>query len=460
MLGFHMADCIKLTVASACLLLGWMPAGIAQIVIDTNLTAEQLITRFLVGEGIAVRNVSFQGRQSSIGWFADADRVTGLDSGIILSTGRAADAAGLNNSPWTTTSFFPLHTRTKPKGDRDLNRVSRSVTYDVTVVEFDFIAFHNKISFTYVFGSEEYPEYVHSRYNDVFAFVLSGEKMNPVNLATLPRSLIPVTVNNVNAKNNSQFYLDNDYFKKVDLKKNLPGKEKKKDKNPYSDYYETDLKKLKRLPQQRVQQLQFDGLTTVMTATYYVVPFRKYHMKIAIGDVGDPQYDSGVFLQKHSFRSVRDPAQPRFKEYVDLSHHLDSLFGIPVTRSSRERDSLDREQAEYERFTLTNIHFDTDKAIIPDTSKDELSALATYLKRHPQFICELYGYTDNIGSRRYNQRLSEARAGAVRDFLVSQGIEANRLRIVGLNFQNPIADNRDERGRALNRRVEIVLVED
>ncbi|MCS6917319.1 MAG: OmpA family protein, partial [Chitinophagales bacterium] len=438
----------------------FLPAT-AQIAIDTSLSAELLVNRLLVGDGIVVRNISFQGRPGSLGWFADPQRITGLDSGLILSTGRAADAVGYNNSPWTTTSFFPVGSRNRPKGDRDLNRISRSVTYDATVLEFDFISFHNKISVTYVFGSEEYPEYVHSRYNDVFAFVLSGDKMSPVNLATVPRSVLPVTVNNVNAKSNSEFYLDNDYFKKVDLKKNLPGKEKKKkDKNPYSDYYETDPKKLKRLPQARVQHLQFDGLTTVMTATYYVVPFRKYRMKIAIGDVGDPQYDSGVFIQHHSFRSVRDPLQPRFREYADLSHRIDSLFGLPVARSKKERDSLAQEQADYERFTLTNIHFDTDKAIIPDTSKDELTALAHYLQRHTQFICELYGYTDNIGSRRYNQRLSEMRANAVKDFLSKQGISTARLRIVGLNFENPIADNRDERGRALNRRVEIVLVEE
>lgn len=433
----------------------------AQLVIDTTLSAEALVVRFLAGEGIVVRNVTFQGQQASLGWFTDSARITGLDAGIILSTGKAADAAGRNNSPWTTTSFFPPGSRTRPKGDRDLNRISRSVTYDVTALEFDFIAFHNKISFTYVFGSEEYPEYVHSRYNDVFAFLISGEKMNPVNLATVPRSVIPVTVNNVNMKSNSAFYLDNDYFKKVDLKKNLPGKEKqKKDKNPYSDYYEVDQKKLRRLPAQRVQQLQYDGLTTVLTATHYVVPYRKYHMKIAIGDVGDPQYDSGVFLQQHSFRSSRDPQQPRFREYADLSHRIDSLFGLVAPITQKVRDSLAQEQADYERFTLTNIHFDTDKSIIPDTSKDELIALAAYLKRHAHFVCELYGYTDNVGSRRYNQRLSEARADAVREFLMRHGLEASRLRIVGLNFENPIADNRDERGRALNRRVEIVLVEE
>ncbi|MFI5135591.1 MAG: choice-of-anchor L domain-containing protein, partial [Chitinophagales bacterium] len=238
----------------------------AQLTFDTTLTAEQLVDKFISGQGVRVGNISYTGSKESIGYFHCDNNAIGIESGILLSTGKITDAAGPNNSPWTTTSYFPVRSKARPKGDRDLNRISRSVTYDVAILEFDFIPFNNRISFSYVFGSEEYPEYVGSRYNDVFAFIVDGEKIHHQNLAVVPKTLLPVTVNNINSKSNKTFYIDNDYFKKVDLKKNLPGKEKvKKDKTPYSDYYETDKKKLKKLNQTLVNTVQFDGLTVLMT---------------------------------------------------------------------------------------------------------------------------------------------------------------------------------------------------
>lgn len=461
-----MKNILRLKVSAfmvGCLLLTLTSALHAQLTFDTSYTAKELVDKFLVGQGMRVGNVTYTGPHASVGYFKSGNNAIGVESGILLSTGKIAEATGPNNSPWTTTSFTPVKSKTRPKGDRDLNRISKSVTYDVCILEFDFIPFNNRIVFSYVFGSEEYPEYVGSRYNDVFGFIVDGEKLHHVNLATVPKTLLPVTVNNINSKQNKGFYIDNDYFKKVDLKKNLPGKEKKKkDKTPYSDYYETDKRKLRKLNKSLVDAIQFDGLTTLMTASCYVVPFKKYHMKIAIGDVGDPQYDSGVFLEEGSFRSERDPSQTKFKDYPDQSATLnfDSIFGLKAILSVASKDSLAKEEAEYERFTLTNINFETDKFIIPDTSKSELSLLADYLEHHPDFKCELYGYTDNRGSKKYNQQLSESRAFAVMNFLLAKKVSAARLKIVGYNFENPIADNSDERGRAMNRRVEIVLVEE
>jgi outer membrane protein OmpA-like peptidoglycan-associated protein/rRNA processing protein Gar1 len=410
---------------------------------------------------VKVGNITYSGSSQSIGYFTCENNTLGIERGIVLSTGKISDVIGPNHSPWTTTSFLSMKTKQRPKGDRDLNRISKSVTYDVSILEFDFIPFNNRISFSYVFGSEEYPEYVGSRYNDVFGFIIDGDKIHRLNLAVVPRTVLPVTVNNINSKANKEFYIDNDYFRKVDLKKNLP-KEKKKDKTPYTDYYETDKKKLRKLNQTTVNTVQFDGYSTILNASAYVVPYKKYHMKIAIGDVGDPQYDSGVFLEARSFTTVRDDRQPKFKDYADLSGTLnfDSIFGIRPVHSAAAKDSVAKEVAEYDRFTLTNINFATDKYVIPDSSKDEIIALADYLLRHPNFKCELFGFTDNVGSKRYNQRLSENRANAVMNLLLEKGVEAWRLRIVGYNFENPIADNTDERGRAMNRRVEIVLVEE
>lgn len=449
----------------SCLLTGLGLTARAQIQCDTSFTPEQLVDSFLLGHGIRAGNVSYTGPGVGIAYFRNDNNAIGIEDGILLSTGSVFNANGPNNSPYATTSFTDPRVKKRPKGDRDLNKICRSVTYDVSILEFDFIPFDNYISFSYVFGSEEYPEYVGSRYNDVFGFIINGEKLRNKNLAVIPKTVLPVTINTINKKENQGFYIDNDYFKKVELKKNLPGQKKKKNKKPnytFSDTYEINKKKLKKLNQNLVNSVQYDGMTVLLTASAYVVPYKKYHMKIAIGDVGDPQYDSGVFLERGSFSSKKDAGQTRFKDYPDLSTTLnfDSIFGLKPVLSQTTMDSLADEAAAYERFNVTNINFETDSYIIPDSSKDELKELTEYLKQHNRFKCELYGYTDNMGSKKYNQRLSESRANAVMTFLVANGVPPLNLKIAGYNFENPIADNNNERGRALNRRVEIVLVEE
>ena len=441
----------------------FIKGAVAQIQFDTSYNALHLVDSFLLGQGIRAGNISYSGPKIGIACFKAESNVIGIESGIILSTGSVYNANGPNNTPYITTSFTDPKVKKRPRGDRDLNRICKSATYDVSILEFDFIPFNNRISFSYVFGSEEYPEYVGSRFNDVFGFIVNGEKLNNKNLAVIPKTILPVTINTINDGENKGFYIDNDFFKKVELKKNLPGQKKKPKPNyTLSDRYEISKKKLKKLNQTLVSSVQYDGLTTVLTASAYVMPFKKYHMKIAIGDVGDPQYDSGVFLEQGSFSSKRDPSQTKFKDYADLSSSInfDSIFGVKPVMSPATKDSLAREEAEYERFTVTDINFETDSYNIPDTSKDELLQLSIYLKNHPNFQCQLFGYTDNRGSKKYNQRLSENRANAVMSFVLEKGVSSEKIGIAGYNYENPIADNTEERGRALNRRVEIILVEE
>lgn len=200
----------------------------AQIKCDTTFSAKQLVDSFLLGQGIRAANISFTGPKVGIAYFSNETNAVGIEEGILLSTGSVFNANGPNNSPYITTNFMDPKVKKRPKGDRDLNKICRSVTYDVSILEFDFIPFNNHISFSYAFGSEEYPEYVGSRYNDVFGFIIDGEKLNNKNLAVIPKTILPVTINTINDKDNEGYYIDNDYFKKVELKKNLPGQKKNK----------------------------------------------------------------------------------------------------------------------------------------------------------------------------------------------------------------------------------------
>ena len=109
-------------------------------------------------------------------------------------------------------------------------------------------------------------------------------------------------------------------------------------------------------------------------------------------------------------------------------------------------------------FVLRNIFFDFDKATLLQQSYNELQQLLTFLQIHPQMRIEVRGHTDGHGSIDYNQRLSENRAKAVVDFLVSKGVEEKRLQYRGYGKSMPVASNATEEGRAQNRRVEFRIL--
>jgi hypothetical protein len=161
--------------------------------IDSTLTPTQL-AQSLVGPGVEVSNVSFTGVLASTGSFDFSDpTVVGFDKGVILSSGTAADVVGPNLSDWTSTDFA------RP-GDADLDTLSGFNTFDAAVLEFDFIPTANQVVFSYTFASDEYPEWVTTPYNDVFAFFVNGTNYAEVRqVAGDPSSLfVPVAVNNIN----------------------------------------------------------------------------------------------------------------------------------------------------------------------------------------------------------------------------------------------------------------------
>jgi OOP family OmpA-OmpF porin len=104
-------------------------------------------------------------------------------------------------------------------------------------------------------------------------------------------------------------------------------------------------------------------------------------------------------------------------------------------------------------WELKGVYFDNDKAVIKDTKVlDEAVAI---LKANPKLTGEVHGYTDSTASPEYNQKLSEARAKAVRDYFVKQGIAPERIRAKGFGETRPVASNDTAEGRAQNRRVEL-----
>ena len=109
--------------------------------------------------------------------------------------------------------------------------------------------------------------------------------------------------------------------------------------------------------------------------------------------------------------------------------------------------------------TITlDVEFDTNKAIVKDEYRNEINKVADFMKTYPNTTAVIEGHTDNVDTAEYNQKLSEARANSVRQYLIDNfGIKASRLTAVGYGETKPIASNKTEEGRQKNRRVQAVI---
>ena len=103
--------------------------------------------------------------------------------------------------------------------------------------------------------------------------------------------------------------------------------------------------------------------------------------------------------------------------------------------------------------------FEFDSCNLTESVTERLDNLTNFLNEYPASRVAITGYTDSSGPAAYNLKLSEMRAEAVKDYLISAGIEEARLTTSGLGENNPVADNSTHEGREKNRRVEVVIPE-
>lgn len=106
---------------------------------------------------------------------------------------------------------------------------------------------------------------------------------------------------------------------------------------------------------------------------------------------------------------------------------------------------------------VEQIQFKFNSSIIPDEFKELISGVAVLMKTDARIKIQVGGHTDNVGKKEYNLSLSKLRAESVKNYLISKGIESNRISISYFGMDKPIADNATEQGRYLNRRVEMKL---
>ncbi len=414
-------------VSCLCLLSTWAQG---QTEIDTTLTPEHLVKKILLGNGVLIGDVKFTGNRHSISYYHHPDKTIGIDSGIVLTSGHVHLINGPNKSPrsgWASNS----------SGDESLDAIARGKTYDAAVLEFDFVTASENLSFRYVFASEEYQEYVGSKFNDVFAFFLDGPNAENVNLAHLPESRTPITVNTVNNERNSKYYIDNTYYNTTDPFV-WDVRNRKVIKNKH--YMEKE-----QIPP---YDTQFDGFTTVLEARYKVIPNEVYHIKIAIADVADGILDSGVFLEGGSFHSSGD-------QIVRLDNHFKSFENNTVPDVEIVPIPLNEVQplAAEESIHTGIVHFDFDRYDLTEQAVKEVKLIYGAWRKTPSATVEIAGHTDAKGSDTYNIRLSERRSNRVAAALMELGIPKDQLRIVYYGEESPLRSNTTDRGRALNRRV-------
>jgi gliding motility-associated-like protein len=250
------------------------------VVVSNTQTPTQLINNVLLGMGVTASNITINGNpvtanavQGNVASFTNTNPTFPISSGLLLTTGNAIAAQGPNNS---TNLSDNLPTTASVATDPHLNILAAGTVTNGVVLEFDFIPTGDTLNFRYIFGSEEYPEFSPSTFNDAFGLFLWGPGItgpyalagyaNGANIATIPGG-IPVTINNVGDASNTQYYVFND------------------NGSTYGN------------------AIQYDGTTVLLTAAASVQCNQTYHIKLAISNVSDQAYDSGVFLEANSFSS-------------------------------------------------------------------------------------------------------------------------------------------------------------
>lgn len=270
-------------------------ASISQMLVDNTILIEELVIDSLVGENITISNVLYNGaaanvNYTNVGAFNSSNSNIPILSGIVMATGSAEVVIGPNNSGTNA-----LDGDAPEFTDEDIDSLINGNygAHDLSVLEFDFIPEGNFISIAFVFSSEEYNEYVCAQFNDGFGIFLSGPGItgpysnSAINIALIPETDIPVSINTVN---NGTVGSDGDV-------------ENCSPEDLSNSAYFTDNEM-----NNDTTSTQMDGFTLPLFISTSVQLGETYHLKIAIADAADDNFDSAVFIKSNSLKaSTYDP---------------------------------------------------------------------------------------------------------------------------------------------------------
>lgn len=258
----------------------------AQLTVDNSMNVDAVV-QTLLGPGVEVFNVTFSGGADQRGTFDASNTTLDIASGIMLATGDINVGLGPNLE-----GAASLGGGSFGASDPDLDQLDGFTHNDAAILEFDFVATGDEVSFKYIWASEEYPEYTGAgtcgNVSDVFGFFISGPGIsgpfqnNAENIALIPGSSQFVSIFNLNAGclgvaqpgdadcNFCEYYVHNGTGGEA----------------PWSE---------------GSQYVEFDGYTVILTAYATLQCGETYHIKLAVADVSDTIFDSAVFLEESSF---------------------------------------------------------------------------------------------------------------------------------------------------------------
>ena len=197
-----------------------------------------------------------------------------------------------------------------------------------------------------------------------------------------------------------------------------------------------------------VMDNKFDGIDGPSLGGLFGGPYKSY-LTFDLGfnyylDKGEPSKYCNLYSGISGEQKVAidyDRIEDMIKRHIPKEVTKEVVVEKPVSASG-------------EKWVLVGCNFGFNSAKLSGEAYPILYDAAKTLLRNPEMNVEIQGYTDNVGSKEYNKKLSQKRADAVKAYLVSKGVSAGRLTAVGMGEANPVADNKTADGRAMNRRIE------
>jgi hypothetical protein len=318
----------------------------------------------IVGSGVTFSNVTANcGGTGSSGVFSNGTvSCIGKTTGAIITTGTVTNAKGPNNSGAASSDL------SQPKSLlAEQVAANGQTSYDACVIEFDIVPQNSYLSFEWIFGSEEYTEYVGSSYTDAFGlFIKGGSSQNYTcaNMAVVPFTNTQISINTVNPTNNGSYYKNN---------------------TSSSSCY---------------NNIQYDGLVQVKNIIS-IVPNQTYHILLVIADIGDGSYDSGLLVPSGGLNSPASASVntvPVSNNTIGQSYQCEPPLPVTLIDFSAEQESNGTMLYWATANEQNNHHFEVERATITDMKRGGVSNFAT-IKKLPGMAnttqTQYYSYMDD-----------------------------------------------------------------
>jgi len=342
-----------------------------------GISPEELALQVLQNNDFTVTNVTFEGSPEAMGSFLGSEvSPIGINHGMVLTTGRVVSNS-TNTGVVGSANDFATSSNGSTASSTDLMQLDPTLSNnDVANLIIEFVPNTDTLVVDFVFGSEEYPEYVCSGFNDAFGLFLTGPGISGPfsgggeNIARVPGSDTYISINTIHPGNGSACPAQNEeyYINNVDT------------------------------------PISLDGFTTVIPIRYPVIPFETYTMTLSVADKGDSAFDSATFLQfsdcTSGFCNFFNPDKALIPEncepanvYLDLTNAPTEIFPFELTIGGDAVNGTDYETIS-ESYTLTADNPILDFNIVPiiDTEAEGIENIELSVSSNGEYVKSVFYY--------------------------------------------------------------------